>query len=74
MAAPLILNTPFSYLCFAGYHLGKNMQKCEPDEQLTAIQHFKTGMWAGYAGSVIMTPAERIKCLLQVYLCSLIQY
>ncbi|XP_047482671.1 mitochondrial carnitine/acylcarnitine carrier protein-like isoform X2 [Penaeus chinensis] len=66
MAAPLIGVTPMFAVCFLGFGVGKKLQQKTPDEKLTAVQLFNAGMLSGVFTTAIMTPGERIKCLLQV--------
>ncbi|XP_066989590.1 mitochondrial carnitine/acylcarnitine carrier protein-like isoform X2 [Macrobrachium rosenbergii] len=66
MAAPLIGVTPMFAVCFLGFGIGKKLQQKHPDEALTAAQLFNAGMLSGVFTTAIMTPGERIKCLLQV--------
>ncbi|XP_063603528.1 mitochondrial carnitine/acylcarnitine carrier protein-like [Penaeus indicus] len=66
MAAPLIGVTPMFAVCFLGFGIGKKLQQTTPDEKLTAVQLFNAGMLSGVFTTAIMTPGERIKCLLQV--------
>jgi solute carrier family 25 carnitine/acylcarnitine transporter 20/29 len=70
MAAPLIGVTPMFAVCFLGFGIGKRLQQKTHDEQLTLPQLFNAGMLAGVFTTVIMTPGERIKCLLQVQAAS----
>ncbi|XP_042865063.1 mitochondrial carnitine/acylcarnitine carrier protein-like isoform X2 [Penaeus japonicus] len=66
MAAPLIGVTPMFAVCFLGFGIGKKLQQTSPDQKLTAVQLFNAGMLSGVFTTAIMTPGERIKCLLQV--------
>ncbi|XP_068225654.1 mitochondrial carnitine/acylcarnitine carrier protein, partial [Palaemon carinicauda] len=66
MAAPLIGVTPMFAVCFLGFGIGKKLQQKTPDEALSAVQLFNAGMLSGVFTTAIMTPGERIKCLLQV--------
>ena len=70
MAAPMSGVAPMFAVCFLGYGLGKRMQQKEEGEQLGYHQIFAAGALAGVFTTAIMTPGERIKCLLQVY-CAL---
>ncbi|CAG0913193.1 unnamed protein product [Notodromas monacha] len=70
MAAPLIGVTPMFAVCFLGFGVGKRLQQKDPNEQLSLIQLFNAGMLAGVFTTAIMTPGERIKCLLQVQAAS----
>uniref|UniRef100_H3DB03 cAMP-dependent protein kinase type II-alpha regulatory subunit n=1 Tax=Tetraodon nigroviridis TaxID=99883 RepID=H3DB03_TETNG len=65
MAAPIIGVTPMFAVCFFGFGLGKKLQQKSPDDVLTYPQLFAAGMLSGVFTTAIMTPGERIKCLLQ---------
>uniref|UniRef100_UPI00398E7818 mitochondrial carnitine/acylcarnitine carrier protein isoform X2 n=1 Tax=Pristiophorus japonicus TaxID=55135 RepID=UPI00398E7818 len=66
MAAPIIGVTPMFAVCFFGFGLGKKLQQKKPDDILTYPQLFGAGMLSGVFTTAIMTPGERIKCLLQI--------
>ncbi|XP_043979081.1 cAMP-dependent protein kinase type II-alpha regulatory subunit-like isoform X3 [Gambusia affinis] len=66
MAAPIIGVTPMFAVCFFGFGLGKKLQQRTPDDVLTYPQLFAAGMLSGIFTTAIMTPGERIKCLLQI--------
>ncbi|XP_015931003.1 mitochondrial carnitine/acylcarnitine carrier protein [Parasteatoda tepidariorum] len=66
MAAPITGVTPMFAVCFFGFGVGKRLQQKHPEEQLTLLQLFNAGMLSGVFTTAIMTPGERIKCLLQV--------
>ncbi|GFR29187.1 hypothetical protein TNCT_528941 [Trichonephila clavata] len=66
MAAPITGVTPMFAVCFFGFGVGKRLQQKHPEEQLSYIQLFNAGMLSGVFTTAIMTPGERIKCLLQV--------
>lgn len=66
MLAPLLGVTPLFAVCFFGYGVGKGLQQKKPTDVLTLPQHFNAGMLAGVLTTVIMTPGERIKCLMQI--------
>ncbi|XP_056662310.1 mitochondrial carnitine/acylcarnitine carrier protein-like [Monodelphis domestica] len=66
MSAPLIGVTPIFAVCFFGFGLGKQLQQKNPDDVLTYPQLFVAGMLSGVFTTAIMTPIERIKCLLQI--------
>ncbi|CAG0889531.1 unnamed protein product [Darwinula stevensoni] len=66
MAAPIAGVTPMFAVCFFGFGLGQKLQKKHPDDKLTLFQLFNAGALAGVFTTAIMTPGERIKCLLQV--------
>ena len=68
MGAPIVGVAPIFALSFFGYGVGKQMvaSKEQADHQLSALQLFFAGGISGVMTTVIMTPGERIKCLLQV--------
>lgn len=66
MAAPVVGVTPMFAVCFLGFGVGKKLQQKHPHDELTYAQFFKAGCLAGVFTTVIMTPGERIKCLLQI--------
>lgn len=66
MAAPITGVTPMFAVCFFGFGIGKKLQQKHPDEELSLVQLFNAGMLSGIFTTAIMTPGERIKCLLQV--------
>jgi len=66
MKAPLMGVTPMYALCFFGFGVGKKLQIKDPNEELTLVQFWNAGMVAGVFTTVVMTPGERIKCLLQI--------
>ncbi|VTJ74357.1 Hypothetical predicted protein [Marmota monax] len=65
MAAPIIGVTPMFAVCFFGFGLGKKLQQKSPEDVLSYPQLFAAGMLSGVFTTGIMTPGERIKCLLQ---------
>ncbi|XP_012883516.1 PREDICTED: mitochondrial carnitine/acylcarnitine carrier protein [Dipodomys ordii] len=66
MAAPIIGVTPMFAVCFFGFGLGKRLQQKSPEDVLNYPQLFAAGMLSGVFTTGIMTPGERIKCLLQI--------
>ncbi|XP_061187756.1 mitochondrial carnitine/acylcarnitine carrier protein-like isoform X1 [Saccostrea echinata] len=66
MAAPVAGVTPMFAICFLGFGIGKSLQQKSPNDELTYLQFFNAGMLAGVFTTAIMTPGERIKCLLQI--------
>ncbi|XP_012493584.1 PREDICTED: mitochondrial carnitine/acylcarnitine carrier protein isoform X2 [Propithecus coquereli] len=66
MAAPIIGVTPMFAVCFFGFGLGKRLQQKHPEDELSYPQLFAAGMLSGVFTTGIMTPGERIKCLLQI--------
>jgi len=66
MVTPLIGVTPMYALCFLGFGIGKKLQIKDPNEALTLGQFWNAGMVAGVFTTTVMTPGERIKCLLQI--------
>lgn len=70
MLAPLLGVSPIFAICFFGYGTGKKLQKKSPDDVLTLPQHFNAGLLAGVLTTVVMTPGERVKCMLQIQMQS----
>ncbi|CAB4035918.1 Mitochondrial carnitine acylcarnitine carrier, partial [Paramuricea clavata] len=66
MATPIVGVTPLYAFCFLGFSVGKKLQQKHPDEEMSNLQMFNAGMVAGVFTTGIMTPGERIKCLLQI--------
>jgi len=68
MGAPIIGVAPIFALSFFGYGLGKQMvaSKTQGNEELSALQMFFAGGISGVMTTAVMTPGERIKCLLQI--------
>ncbi|XP_059499150.1 mitochondrial carnitine/acylcarnitine carrier protein-like [Stegostoma tigrinum] len=66
MGAPLLAITPVTAVLFFGYGVGKKLQQQHPEEHLSKHQLFIAGMVSGVFSSIIQSPVERIKCLLQV--------
>jgi len=70
MTAPLIGVTPIFAVCFWGYDQGQRIVRwvsgMQPTEQLSLLQIAIAGGYSAIPTTIIMTPAERIKCILQV--------
>ncbi|XP_046852752.1 mitochondrial carnitine/acylcarnitine carrier protein-like [Xenia sp. Carnegie-2017] len=66
MATPIVGITPLYAFCFLGFTVGKKLQEKNPNEEMSNFQNFNAGMVAGVFTTGIMTPGERIKCLLQI--------
>ncbi|CAL8115556.1 unnamed protein product [Orchesella dallaii] len=66
MAAPVVGVAPIFALSFFGYGVGKKLVASHPDQQLGIHQLFVAGAISGVMTTVVMTPGERIKCLLQI--------
>jgi len=66
MAAPLTGVAPIFAISFLGFGIGKKLQQNHPDDKLTRIQLFNAGAFSAIGTTIIMSPGERIKCLLQV--------
>ena len=66
MGAPIAGVAPIFALSFAGFGIGKKLQQTEPNQELTLRQLGIAGAISGFLTTSIMTPGERIKCLLQV--------
>lgn len=70
MTVPLMAATPIFAVSFFGYNLGKKLQQKSPGETLTGAQIFAAGMLSGVFTSTLVTPGDRIKCILQVQTAS----
>ncbi|KAI9189686.1 carnitine transporter [Blastocladiella emersonii ATCC 22665] len=70
MATPLIGVTPTFSVCFWGYDQGKRLARylgdTAPDAQLSLTQIGFAGALSAVPTTLLMTPMERIKCVLQV--------
>ncbi|XP_078034192.1 carnitine/acylcarnitine carrier protein colt, mitochondrial isoform X1 [Augochlora pura] len=66
MGAPLLGVAPIFAISFYGFGLGKQLIRKTDNEQLMPIQLFAAGAFSGIFTTFIMTPGERIKCLLQI--------
>ncbi|XP_068203985.1 mitochondrial carnitine/acylcarnitine carrier protein-like [Palaemon carinicauda] len=70
MAVPLMAATPIFAVSFFGFNFGKRLQQKTPGETLKEGQIFAAGMLSGVFTSTIVTPGDRIKCILQVQTAS----
>lgn len=66
MLAPLLGVAPMYALVFFGYGVGKNLQRKDESDQLNIFQIGLAGALSGVFTTGIITPGERIKCLLQI--------
>ncbi|XP_066158444.1 mitochondrial carnitine/acylcarnitine carrier protein [Euwallacea fornicatus] len=66
MGAPLLGVSPIFALSFMGFGVGKKLFCPEDIRQHTHSQYFVAGAFSGIFTTFIMTPGERIKCLLQI--------
>lgn len=66
MASPIAGVAPVYALCFFAFSVGKKLQQKSDDHILTPGELFLSGALAGLSTTVILSPGERIKCLLQV--------
>lgn len=66
MAAPIVGVAPIFAIFFGGCAVGKRIQGKKPGEELTFVENFMAGGIAGVFTTIVMTPGERIKCILQV--------
>jgi len=70
MTAPLVGVTPIFAVCFWGYDQGQKLVRwtsgMKPNEQLSLLQIAIAGGYSAIPTTIIMTPAERIKCILQI--------
>lgn len=69
MGAPLLGVSPIFALSFMGFGVGKKLFCPEDKSKHTYIQYFMAGAFSGIFTTSIMTPGERIKCLLQIQGC-----
>ncbi|KAF0987183.1 hypothetical protein HZS_7579 [Henneguya salminicola] len=65
MSAPLIGVSPLIATSFWGYSVGKKFFE-KPDYHLTYFEYFLAGIISGCFTTPIITPFDRIKCLLQI--------
>jgi len=63
---PVAFSTPLCAVQFWAVTMGRRMQMSDPHGIPTNFQNFNAGMFAGACGAVLLTPCDRIKCLLQV--------
>jgi len=66
MGAPLVGIAPVFAISFFGNSVGKRLQQSDPNQILTLPQLYLAGAFSGIFTTTIMTPGERIKCLLQI--------
>ncbi|KAI8048987.1 mitochondrial carrier [Syncephalis plumigaleata] len=70
MAAPLIGVTPIYAVCFWGYDVGKRISQAyygqDFSEPLTIGQICFAGGFSALPATVLMTPIERVKCIIQI--------
>lgn len=66
MGAPLLGVSPIFALSFMGFGVGKTIFCPADTSQHTYFQYFMAGAFSGICTTAIMTPGERIKCLLQI--------
>uniref|UniRef100_A0A0N5AVR0 Mitochondrial carnitine/acylcarnitine carrier protein n=1 Tax=Syphacia muris TaxID=451379 RepID=A0A0N5AVR0_9BILA len=66
MAVPIIGVAPLYAIFFGGCEVGRRLQSSKPASELTFIQNFNAGAFAGILTTTIIVPGERIKCILQV--------
>merc|ERR1712037_743121 len=66
MFAPLMASSPIFALSFVGFGFGKKLQQSHPEEAVGPLKLAAAGCLSGLMTTVIMAPAERAKCLLQV--------
>lgn len=65
MAAPLAGVSPIFAISFFGYGVGKKIFQADKQEYKT-LRTFSAGAFSGIFTTIIMSPGERIKCLLQI--------
>lgn len=66
MLSPLLMATPMTALSFYSFSLGKRMLVSDPGQEPEMLHYMLAGAFAGFTSSFVVTPVERIKCLLQV--------
>ncbi|KAK1129924.1 hypothetical protein K0M31_019621 [Melipona bicolor] len=66
MGAPLCGVAPIFAISFYGFGLGKQLVRTSDNKELSPLQLFYAGAFSGIFTTIIMTPGERIKCLLQI--------
>ncbi|KAJ1994503.1 carnitine transporter [Dimargaris cristalligena] len=70
MATPLVGVTPIFATCFWGYDMGKRIARwssqTDASTPLTMGQILFAGGFSAIPATLLMTPTERIKCLLQI--------
>ncbi|RWS06021.1 mitochondrial carnitine/acylcarnitine carrier protein-like protein [Dinothrombium tinctorium] len=65
VSAPILSGTPINAACFFSYGVGKQLQQTNLDDKLTYTQVFIAGMISGLGSVLVITPSERVKCLIQ---------
>lgn len=67
MGAPFVCVVPAFASCFYGFHVGKLLISRNSNRaELSKLEVLAVGCFAGFFTTVVMTPTERVKCLLQV--------
>jgi len=70
MTAPLIGVTPIFAICFWGYDQGQRIVRSvsgmAPTDELSLVQVGIAGGYSALPTTLVMVPAERIKCILQI--------
>lgn len=70
MSTPLVGVTPIFAVCFWGYDVGKQLARTlwnvHPEEELKMSHILFAGGFSAIPATALMTPTERIKCLLQI--------
>lgn len=70
MAAPMVGITPIFAICFWGYDVGKDLCRwsadMKPTDELSLVQIMVAGGFSAIPTTAVMTPGERIKCILQI--------
>ncbi|KAI9292845.1 mitochondrial carrier [Neoconidiobolus thromboides FSU 785] len=70
MFTPLVGVTPIFATCFWGYDLGqkivRSVLKMDPSDKLTMSQICFAGGFSAIPATLLMTPIERVKCVLQI--------
>jgi len=70
VSAPIVAIAPIYATCFWGYDVGcraiRSFSKMEPTDSFSLLQISLAGGFSAIPTTILMTPSERIKCLLQV--------
>lgn len=66
MGAPLAAIAPIFAISFFGYGVGKKLFKVEEAEDMKTLRTIAAGAMSGVFTTTLMSPGERIKCLLQI--------
>jgi len=73
MTAPMVSIIPIFAVSFWGYKFFKNLFGIKRAEDYRLYQYFIAGGCSAIATTVVMTPGERVKCLLQIQSNSMVK-